>query len=93
MVRRYWPFCRTPGLRAYRERSGVARAQLFSAGLHRATGGSGRPGLRPYGFGCEFSLSSNIPAAATHACVDSFSAHLMKMELSPRRMRKMAALV
>jgi hypothetical protein len=39
----------------------------------------------------ELNLSSSVPAAVMHACVDSFSAHLMKIEISPRLMWKMAA--
>ena len=39
----------------------------------------------------ELNLSRSVPAAVTHASVDSFSAHLMKIQVSPCRMRKMAA--
>ena len=42
---------------------------------------------------CWLNLSSSVPAAATHAWVDSLSAHLMKTDVSPRRMWKMAALL
>ena len=38
-------------------------------------------------------VASLLAAAVTQAWVDSLSAHLMKIEVSPRRIRKMAALV